>query len=358
LNVEFYSLLGVILKTEILRVDPVSIDLNKIQKAAKILRDGGLVAFPTETVYGLGADALSPRAVEKIFKVKGRPPDNPLIIHIGDKLELEKLAKNIPQKVEVLIENFWPGPLTIVLQKSSIVPKIVNAGLETVAIRMPSNKIALSLIKEFKVPIAAPSANISTRPSPTSAKHVINDLNGMIDAIIDGGETNIGVESTVIDLTTTPITLLRPGGVTFEDLQKILGKNNIEKSKYNPDEKIAAAKSPGMKYRHYSPKADVFLVEGKSDRIELKVQEIATNFEKKGYKVGIITINQKHQYQADTVEFIGSDLETIAKNIFKTFRKFDNKDMDIIIMEGVKEKRLGLAIMNRLRKAAKKIIQV
>ncbi|MBD3213803.1 MAG: threonylcarbamoyl-AMP synthase [Candidatus Lokiarchaeota archaeon] len=346
------------LKTEILRVDPASIDLNKIQKAAKILRDGGLVAFPTETVYGLGANALNPRAVGKIFKVKGRPPDNPLIIHIGGKSELERLATNIPQQVELLIENFWPGPLTIVLQKAPIVSQIVNSGLETVAIRMPSNKIALSLIKESQIPIAAPSANISTRPSPTCAEHVINDLKGRIDAIIDGGETNIGVESTVIDLTTTPITLLRPGGVTFEDLQKILGKNNIEKLKYNPQEKIGAVKSPGMKYRHYSPKADVFLVEGRSHKIKLKVQEIATNYKKEGYKVGIITINQKRQYQADIVEFIGSDFKTIAKNIFKTFRKFDDKDIDIIVIEGVKEKKLGLAIMNRLRKAAREIIQV
>ena len=179
------------LKTKIIKIARENIDANKIRKAANILREGGLVAFPTETVYGLGADALNPKGVSKIFKVKGRPPDNPLIIHIGDKTDLEKLAVNIPQDAELLIKKFWPGPLTLVLKKSSIIPKIVNAGLDTVAIRMPSNKIALSLIRGAKVPIAAPSANISTRPSPTSAEHVINDLGGKIDLIIDGGRQTL-----------------------------------------------------------------------------------------------------------------------------------------------------------------------
>lgn len=346
------------LKTKIIKIARENIDANKIRKAANILREGGLVAFPTETVYGLGADALNPKGVSKIFKVKGRPPDNPLIIHIGDKTDLEKLAVNIPQDAELLIKKFWPGPLTLVLKKSSIIPKIVNAGLDTVAIRMPSNKIALSLIRGAKVPIAAPSANISTRPSPTSAEHVINDLGGKIDLIIDGGETNIGVESSVIDLTTTPRILLRPGGVTFEDLQAVLGKNNLQKLHSKPEDKQLKPKSPGMKYRHYSPIADVFLVEGRTENVEKKVKELAIYYKEKGCKVGIMTIKEMHQYQADKVKFIGSDFESVAQNMFKTFRKFDKNDIDIIIMEGVKEKQLGLAIMNRLRKAASKIIYV
>ncbi|MFO8019031.1 MAG: L-threonylcarbamoyladenylate synthase [Promethearchaeia archaeon] len=344
------------MRTQLIKIDPENIDANNIRKSANILRNGGLVAFPTETVYGLGANALNPNAVCKIFEVKGRPPDNPLIIHIGRKADLERLAVNIPQDAELLIKNFWPGPLTLILKKSSIIPKIVNAGLETVAIRMPSNKIALSLIKEANVPISAPSANISTRPSPTSADHVINDLGEKVDLIIDGGETNIGVESSVIDLTTTPRTLLRPGGVTFEDLQAVLGKNNVQKLDSKPQYDQFKPKSPGMKYRHYSPKADVFLVEGQTPNVEEKVQEIATYYKKEGCKVGIMTVKETHHYQADKVKFIGHDFETIAQNMFKTFRKFDKNGMDVIIMEGVEEKQLGLAIMNRLRKAAKEII--
>ncbi|MGV9199203.1 MAG: L-threonylcarbamoyladenylate synthase [Promethearchaeia archaeon] len=346
------------MRTQIIKIDPENIDARDIRTAANILLEGGLVAFPTETVYGLGANALNPEAVRKIFETKGRPPDNPLIIHIRDKADLERLAVNIPPDADLLIENFWPGPLTLILKKSSIIPNIVNAGLDTVAIRMPSNKIALSLIKEANVPIAAPSANISTRPSPTSADHVINDLGGKVDLVIDGGKTNIGVESSVINLTTTPRILLRPGGVTFEDLQAILGKNNIQKLSSKPQSTQLTPKSPGMKYRHYSPRADVIIVEGQAQHVEKKVQEIATHYKKEGCKVGIVTIKQKHHYKADEVKFIGSDFATIAQNLFKTFRKFDKNDMDVVIMEGVEEKQLGLAIMNRVRKAAKEIIHL
>lgn len=346
------------MRTELININPEDIDPEKVRRAAEILRKGGLVAFPTETVYGLGADALNPHAVSKIFQVKGRPPDNPLIIHIGMPSYIRELAVDIPDEAETLMKTFWPGPLTLVLKKSSLIPEIVNAGLNTVAIRMPSNKIALSLIKEAKVPIAAPSANLSTMPSPTCAEHVINDLDGKIEAIIDGGATNIGVESTVIDLTASPITLLRPGGVTFEELQVLLGKNNVRKLSFIQTDAQMAPKSPGMKYRHYSPKAEVILVKSAIQNAEEKIQEIVDNFRKKGCKVGIMTIKETQHYNADEVIFIGSDFETIARNIFKTFRTFDKKNMDIVIVEGVEERKLGLAIMNRLRKAAKRIINV
>lgn len=218
------------MKTQIIKINPRKPDISKIKMIAEILRKSGLVAFPTETVYGLGAIALDPKAVKKIFEVKGRPTDNPLIIHIADKKEVHRLVKEVPKEAEKLINKFWPGPLTIILKKSEIVPDIVTANLDSVAIRMPANKIALALIKEAKVPVAAPSANLFSKPSPTSAEHVIQDLYGKIDVIIDGGKTKIGVESTIIDLTINPPMLLRPGKITLEKLEKVLGKVEIHQS--------------------------------------------------------------------------------------------------------------------------------
>lgn len=344
--------------TQILKINANNPDMSKIKIAAGILRSGGLVAFPTETVYGLGANALDAKAVEKIFQVKGRPADNPLIVHIADKEEVHRLARQIPKKAEKLMDKFWPGPLTLVLKKSKIVPKITTGRLETVAIRMPAHKIALALIKEARVPIAAPSANISGKPSPTSVEHVIQDLHGKIGAIIDAGKTKIGVESTVLDLTVNPPILLRPGGVTLEELKNILGKVKVHLGVKGAKLGRIIVKSPGMKYRHYAPNASIIVVEGKYQDTKRKIQELVDKYRKERKKVGVITIDKTHNYKADTVKFVGNNSKAIAKNLFKTFREFDKEKIDVIIAEGVEEKGLGLAIMNRLRKAAIKIIKI
>ena len=320
-------------------------DFKKLEQAAKIIKKGNLVAFPTETVYGLGANALDSKAVSGIFKAKGRPSDNPLIVHIADKKDVYKLTKEVPLEAEILMKKFWPGPLTIVLKRKKIVPKIVSAGLNTVAIRMPKHDVALELIKRAKVPIAAPSANVSGRPSPTSAKHVIHDLFGKIDAIIDGGEAEIGIESTVIDLSGEIPTLLRPGKITPEQLEKELGIVKIHGSlKGNKKVKVLISKSPGMKYIHYAPNAKVILVVGKNkNKIKKKIYLLSKNYKLKNKTIRIIEVRS---------------LESFAKNIFRIFRGSDKKKIDVILVPGVEEKGLGLAIMNRLKKAASEIIRV
>jgi L-threonylcarbamoyladenylate synthase len=314
-------------------------DVGEIREAAEALREGGLVAFPTETVYGLGANALDPEAVAKIFKAKGRPQDNPLIVHIADKNDLKRLVKKIPEKATALTDAFWPGPLTLILKKSDIIPEVITGGLDTVAIRMPDNDIALALIKDSKVPIAAPSANLSGRPSPTSAKHVADDLSGRIAYIVDGGRTRIGVESTVLDLTVEPPTLLRPGGITTKEIEDVVGKIAVRPAKRG------AVRSPGMKYRHYSPKARVVLAK------KGEIQNLADKYMGESLKVGIMATDNG-KYGADIVRSVGEDYDEIANNLFETFREFDRDNVDIIIAQGVKEEGLGLAIMNRLKKAS------
>ncbi|NMA48987.1 MAG: threonylcarbamoyl-AMP synthase, partial [Tissierellia bacterium] len=260
------------MKTKIRKLDPNNIDKKILNEAVQIVRAGGTVVFPTETVYGLGANGLNEEAVMKIFKAKGRPADNPLILHIYSIGHVEALVKNIPETAEKCMEAFWPGPLTILFKKSSKVPKIITAGLDTVAIRMPKNNIALELIKEANIPIAAPSANVSGRPSPTSAKHVIDDLDGKVDMIIDGGDTGIGIESTVLDLSGDIPVILRPGAVTIEDLKKIIPNVKFDPSTSfdagtsQEDENIFP-KSPGQKYRHYAPKAEMILFTGDIENI-------------------------------------------------------------------------------------------
>jgi len=345
------------MKTILLKVKDKKLKAKAIALAAKIIREGGLVAFPTETVYGLGADALNSKAVKRIYEVKGRPPDNPIIVHIAEKNDIYKLAKCVPKKAKKLVQKFWPGPLTLVLKKAKKVPKITTGGLDTIAIRMPANEIALALIKKSHTPIAAPSANLSGKPSPTSTSHVLHDLNGKIEAIIDGGKTKIGVESTVLDLTTEPPTLLRPGGVTLEELEKVLGSINIPPYIKGKGFK-GVAKSPGMKYRHYAPEAKLILVEGRCEKVVKKIRMLVKKYRKEGKVVGVMTTQKTHKYDANIVKFVGSSDLQIAKNLFKTLRVFDKKGVDIIIAEGVKEKGLGFAIMNRLRKAACEIIKV
>lgn len=345
------------MRTKILRINPTRPQISMIRQAARLIRKGETVAFPTETVYGLGANALNPSAVKKIFEAKGRPADNPLIVHIHDKEDLKRLAVGIPETAEKLIEKFWPGPLTIVLKKSKIVPKITTGGLNTVAIRMPKNKIANLLIKESGVPLAAPSANFFGKPSPTLAKHVSEDLEGRISMIIDGGRTNIGIESTVIDLTGKTPMLLRPGGVTLEHIQKLVGAVKVHPTVKGKKSK-STHRSPGMKYKHYSPIAKVILIEGSAQNANKKILHLVSKFKRQQKRVGVMSTRKNHAYDADMTRFVGNSPDKIAANLFKAFREFDAQGIDVILAHGVSRKGLGLGIMNRIGKAAHKRIRV
>jgi L-threonylcarbamoyladenylate synthase len=331
-------------------------DRDFISECGDILTKGGLVAFPTETVYGLGANALDAEAVKGIFAAKGRPVDNPLIVHIASLEQLEDLVSEVPEEVKILSEKFWPGPLTLVLKKQKVVPDVTTGGLDTVAIRFPDHKLAIDLLKTSQLAVAAPSANLSGRPSPTTAQHVVKDLAGRIDAIIDGGETGIGVESTVLSLTAEEAILLRPGGVTYEELKEVLGEVKIDsavEAELEVDSKIALA--PGMKYKHYSPKADVILIEGESKEIAKKINDVADQYKTEGLEIGIMTTKENYDfYNCDQIKVMGSreSFSEISSNLFKLLREFDEIEVDIILVEGLPTEGLGLAIMNRLRKAA------
>ena len=344
------------MKTLLLKVNPEKPDLTKIQSAAEIIQKGGLVAFPTETVYGVGADALNPTAVLTLFEAKKRPLDNPPIIHVANPAEVYRLVEEVPPKARILMEKFWPGPLTLIFKRSNIVPKVTVAGLDTVAIRMPKHKVALELIKLSRCPIAAPSANLASKPSSTTAQHVYEDLNGRIDAIIDGGATNIGVESTVVDLSTDPPILLRPGGTSFEALKMVLGDMKLHIFVEAEQElTLQENRSPGMKHKHYAPKAEVILVEGNVQAVMNKVKELSESLKHKGQKVGILATDETQTaYKADTIKSLGSrsNLASVAQNLFRLLREVDAENVDVIIAEGVSSDGLGLAVMNRLRKAS------
>ena len=344
------------MKTLLLKVNAEKPDAEKIQIAAEIIRKGGLVAFPTETVYGLGADALNPEAVLALFEAKKRPLDNPPIVHVADQKEVYRLVLEVPPKAKVLMDKFWPGPLTLIFKHSSIVPKETVAGLDTIAIRMPKHKIALELIRQSHCPIAAPSANLAGKPSPTIAQHVYEDLEGQIDAIIDGGATNIGVESTVVDLSVEPPILLRPGGTPFEALKKALVDLKLHPFVEAEQElSLKQIRSPGMKHKHYAPKAEVILVEGKIPAVSAKIKTLSESYKAEGKKVGILATDETQtNYRADVVKSLGSrsNLATIAQNLFRLLREVDAENVDVIIAEGVSSEGLGLAVMNRLRKAS------
>jgi len=337
-----------------------------IREGAAILRSNGLVAFPTETVYGLGANALDSSAVEKIFRAKGRPGDNPLIVHIADLAMLTDLVRNVPSEACRLAQKFWPGPLTMVLPCSGRVPKAVTAGLSTVAVRMPDHPVALALIKEAGVPVAAPSANTSGRPSPTKACHVLEDLGGKVPLVLDGGPVGVGVESTVLDLTVSPAMVLRPGGITLEQLQEQLGKVELDpalaegqSSGGNPE--AATPKSPGMKYTHYSPDAEVLLVEGPLQEMVAVIREMAAARAREGLKIGIMASKETaSSYSGFFTLTVGSreELSTVAANLYDTLRAFDRHGIELILAEAFPRSGLGLAVMNRLTKAAGKIINV
>jgi len=344
------------IKTIVLKVDPHRPEPDKIRVAAEVLKKGGLVAFPTETVYGLGANTLDEKAVLRIFDAKNRPVDNPIIVHVANRDDIYVLAEHVPQIAEKLIDEFWPGPLTLLFVKSDAVPNAVTAGLATVAVRMPSHAVAHALISEAGVPVAAPSANLAGRPSPTSAKHVLDDLSGRIEVLIDGGEIGYGVESTVLDLTTDPPAVLRPGPVTVEELRRVVGEVEVHPiARAEVPIEVAIARSPGMKYRHYAPAAEVVVVEGPLESIVKKVQELVDARMELGKKVGIMAMEETApKYRADVVKVVGSRLDprTVAKNLFRVFREFDAEGVKFVVAEGLEPTGIGLAVMNRLRKAA------
>ena len=337
------------MKTKMLEINPQKIDLTKIKMDTEEIKKGNLVAFPTETVYGLGADALNEKAVAKIFQAKERPFNDPLIAHIAHIKELYKLCKQVPPVALKLAKAFWPGPLTLVLKKSELVSGIVTAGLDTVAVRMPADNIALSLIKEAKTPIAAPSANLFGKTSPTTAQHVADDLGGKIEMIIDGGKTKVGVESTVLDVTVEPVRVLRAGGISVEKLKEVIGQVKISR------ELEEGFRSPGMLNRHYSPQARLILVEEKGETQVEEVRQLASEYKAQGFKVGIMAKEEnQNKYGRFEVKVIGkgTELEICAANLFAILRSFDKERFEIIIAEGLEEHDLGLAIMERLRKAA------
>jgi L-threonylcarbamoyladenylate synthase len=343
-------------RTIVLQINPQKPDTEKIRIAADIIKKGGLVAFPTETVYGLGADALNPKAVFALFTAKKRPLDNPPIVHVSNTDDVCKLAKTVPSAAKKLMKRFWPGPLTLIFPRSEIVPSVTVAGLDTIAVRMPKHNVALALIRESRCPIAAPSANLAGKPSPTSAKHVLEDLNGRIDAILDAGSTSIGVESTVVDLTVDPPQVLRPGGTSFEVLKKTVGR--LELNPVATAEKalsIERIRSPGLKHKHYAPNAQMFLVEGEVSAVASKVRELVASYIAKNCRVGVLCTDETvGTYRADVVKSLGSrgDLAGIARNLFRLLREFDLEGVDVIVAEGLPVEGLGLAVMNRLRKAS------
>lgn len=330
-------------------------DREVLEKAAAIIRAGGLVAFPTETVYGLGANALDEAAAKKIYAAKGRPSDNPLIAHVSCLEEIAPLVSNMPENGKKLAKAYWPGPMTMVFPKSAIVPYGTTGGLDTVAIRMPSDPIAAELIRLSGVPIAAPSANTSGRPSPTRADHVLQDMDGKIDAIIDGGPVGIGLESTIVDVTEEMPMVLRPGAITVEMLRETVGEVGIDPAILGPVSADVRPKAPGMKYRHYAPKADLTLVEGETEAVVETINRLAGEKLAEGRKVGIICTDEtKDRYPAGMLESIGARArqETVAHNLYAVLRDFDDRGAEYIFSEGFSEDNLGRAIMNRLNKAA------
>ncbi|WP_340818558.1 L-threonylcarbamoyladenylate synthase [Methanolobus sp. WCC4] len=334
---------------------------ERIKEASRILKEGGLVAFPTETVYGLGADALNERAVMQIFEAKGRPADNPLIVHVHSKESCLKLVKSVSEKASVLMDSFWPGPLTLVMERKDIVPDVTTGGLDTVAIRMPENRIALELIEYSGVPVAAPSANLSGRPSPTTADHVLHDLSGRIDAIVDGGEVDIGLESTVVDVTSNIPVILRPGKVSKEDLEACIGEVKVGyDDKTHPESETV--RSPGMKYTHYSPDSTVILVEGEHGNVLSRMKEILADLKQRGAKAGMLLTEESIPAFPSVISHsLGrKDMpEQAARNLFFGLRRLDEEGMDIIIVDGsFRQDGIGMAVFNRVRKAADMIIKV
>lgn len=345
--------------TSILILSPHSPDLDLIRQASEIIIHRGLVAFPTETVYGLGANALDEEAVAKIFAAKGRPSNDPLIVHVASAGDVSRVASEIPPIVQKLAEAFWPGPLTLILPKQAHVPDAVTAGLNTVAVRVPSHPIALALIRESGVPIAAPSANRFGHTSPTTATHVLDDLNGRIDMILDGGSTTVGVESTVLDVTCTPPMILRPGGVSREEIESVIGAVDLRKNRSASDDE--AQVSPGLLGKHYTPHAELILCSGEKESALEKLSALAKQAQAQGRSVGLLLADEDMKsFEAITcIPYAlgpSNDLEHIARNLYAGMRALDDKNVNIILTRDFGKHGLGLAIHDRLLRAASQII--
>lgn len=346
------------MKTKVIKVNPMNFTENELKQAADILRDGGLVAFPTETVYGLGGDGLKSGVSRKIYRAKGRPSDNPLILHIADFDSLFVIAEGVSYQAKKLAEAFWPGPLTMIFQKTEAAPYETTGGLDTVAVRMPNHPIAQALIRSSGVTIAAPSANLSGRPSPTRAAHVIDDLDGRVDMIIDGGDVGIGLESTIVDMTGRTPVILRPGYITRQMIEAVAGEVEVDPAVLarQADSELKP-KAPGMKYKHYAPKADLIIWEGSAENVISGINRATKEQEAKGRRIGIIATEESQSRYAGANALVLSagtreDEETIAHNLFRILREFDDRSVDVIYSESFASDSLGQAIMNRLLKAA------
>lgn len=346
------------MQTRIIRMDEENINEKDIQEAGNIIKKGGLVAFPTETVYGLGGDALNEASSGKIYQAKGRPSDNPLIVHICRWEDIHRIVSGVPEEAKLLAEAFWPGPLTMILNKSDAVPYATTGGLDTVAVRMPGHEVALKFIAAAGGYVAAPSANVSGRPSPTLARYVEEDMDGRIEMIIDGGGIGIGLESTIVDLTEGIPMILRPGYITKEMLEQVLGKVRMDKTVLD-DNTAYAPKAPGMKYRHYAPRGALTIIAGDEEAVVAEINSRAAAGKRDGEKVGVIGTDATiDRYRADSVKSAGdrADEETIARTLYRILREFDDEEITVIYSEAFQETAdcggIGQAIMNRLLKAA------
>ena len=334
-------------------IDRVQPEAELIKEGAEWLKAGELVAFPTETVYGLGANALDASACAKIFEAKGRPQDNPLIVHVCDRAMANSLVNNWTSTAELCVRHFWPGPLTLILPKTSLVPDIVTAGLVNVAIRMPSHPVALRLIEETGFPLAAPSANLSGKPSPTRGSHVWRDMKGKIPLILDAGACEVGLESTVLDVSGDVPIILRPGGITKEQLEEVLGEVLVDTPSENQ-----IPKAPGMKYRHYAPQGELLLVSGLQERVTQRIGQEIQRGHARFKQVGVLCTLESapflHNWFPELLFVLGSKdrPQEVASNLFEGLRLCDERRMDLILVEGIEECGLGSAVMNRLEKAA------
>lgn len=343
------------MKTEVAVIEGTDNDRKLIERAGSILKQGGLVAFPTETVYGLGGDALNRESSRKIYEAKGRPSDNPLIVHIADMEMLGAIADDVPEAAKTLASKYWPGPLTMILKKSAKVPYETTGGLETVAVRMPAHPAALSLIRAAGGYVAAPSANTSGKPSPTMARFVKEDMDGRIDMILDGGMVGIGLESTIVDLTENIPMILRPGYITKEMLEDTLKMQVSLDRSILQENSMQAPRAPGMKYRHYAPKGALTIIAGEEKKVAALINERSEEMRKRGEKVGVIGTEQTTAlYRADSVKSAGNrnDEESVARELYRILREFDEEEVTVIYSEAFEETGFGQAIMNRLLKAA------